>query len=66
MFWEVLVKNFEFVTSKAKETSNEQNTQPEPEIVYEGTQAPQQQIEEMAQIAENAESTTITDAEIPF
>lgn len=53
--WEVLVKNFEFVTSKAKETPNEQNTQPEPEIVYEGTQAPQQQIEEMAQIAENAE-----------
>lgn len=61
--WEVLVKNFEFVTSKPKET---QNAQPEPEIVYEGTQAPQQQIEEMAQIAENAEPITITDADIPF
>ena len=57
----MLVKSFEFVTSKAKETQNEQNAQPEPEIVYEGTQAPQQ-IEEMAQIAEN----TTTDADIPF
>ena len=52
--WEVLVKNFEFVTPKPKDTQTQQE-KPPVEIVYDG-----KQIEEMAQIAEN------TDTEIPF
>ena len=50
----MLVKNFEFVTPKPKDTQTQQE-KPPVEIVYEG-----KQIEEMAQIAEN------TDTEIPF